>query len=293
MYNISMDKNCAEYSVGIVANGSNGKASKIKKELIKKLSAKNIKIKIFGGDIVQADALDDFATTVDVIFAIGGDGTLLSVLRSCGKESVPIIGINAGRKGFLAEISTDEIDFAIDKVLAGEYTIEQRLMLEAKIFDGDDKLIKEDIVAVNDFNIARHGYARMIRLDVYINDQLAESFDADGILISSPIGSTAYSLSAGGPIILPGIDCILITPVCSHSLHARPMIAPDNIKIKIVAKDHLHDVITTVDGQSLISVPVKGYVQITKSDYKAQFVRFRNEDYYTRFWKKIINWSMT
>ena len=116
--------------------------------------------------------------------------------------------------------------------------------------------------------------------------------DADGILVSSPTGSTAYSLSAGGPIILPGINCILITPVCSHSLHARPMIAPEDVKIKIVAKDQIHDVITTVDGQSLISVPVSGHIEITKSVFKAKFVRFREEDYYTRFWKKIINWSI-
>jgi len=292
MYNISMNEDCNNCSIGIVANSTKQKTENIKDELYDRLSNKNIDVKVFQGNIVEANALDEFSSTVDMIFAIGGDGTLLSVLRSCGKKSVPVIGINAGRKGFLAEISTEEIDFAIDKIKTNEYIIEERLMLEAKIFDSDSNLVEEKIVAVNDFNIARHGYARMIRLDVYIDNQLAESFDADGVLVSSPIGSTAYSLSAGGPIILPGIDCILITPVCSHSLHARPMIAPENVKIKIIAKDLLHDVITTVDGQSLISIPLKGYIEITKSHHKAKFVRFRNEDYYTRFWKKIINWSI-
>jgi len=287
-----MAKNCNNCSIGIVANGAKDKTSNIKKELHTKLAAKNIEPKIFEGKIDDADALEEFTSSVDLIFAIGGDGTLLSVLRGCGKKSVPIIGINAGRKGFLAEVSTDEIDFAIDKILAHDYTIEERLMLEAKIYDEQDNLVDEHIVAVNDFNIARHGYARMIRLDIYINNQLAESFDADGVLVSSPIGSTAYSLSAGGPIILPGINCILITPVCSHSLHARPMITPDDVEIKVVAKDVLHDVITTVDGQKLILIPAKGSIKITKSKCCAQFVRFRNEDYYTRFWKKIINWSI-
>ncbi len=287
-----MKKNCAECSIGIVANIGNDKAMKIRDELQDKLQIKNINTRVFDEDIVQAQALEDFSSTVDIIFAIGGDGTLLSILRSCGKNSIPVIGINAGRKGFLAEISVDELDFAIEKILAGEYSVEERLMLQAKVFDKHNKIVCEDIIAVNDFNIARHGYARMIRLEVHINDQLAERFDADGILVSSPTGSTAYSLSAGGPIILPGIDCILITPVCSHSLHARPMIAPKDVKIKIVAKDQLHDVITTVDGQSLISVPISGHIEITKSDCNAQFVRFRDEDYYTRFWKKIINWSI-
>lgn len=292
MYNINMTNNCNNCRIGIVANGEKDKTIDIKKNLLTKLVSNNIEPKIYEGKIADADALGKFTASVDLIFAIGGDGTLLSVLRGCGKKSVPTIGINAGRKGFLAEISEEEIDFAIDKIKKGEYTIEERLMLEAKIYDEHDRLVDESIVAVNDFNIARHGYARMIRLDVYIDNQLAERFDADGVLVSSPIGSTAYSLSAGGPIILPGIDCILITPVCSHSLHARPMIAPDNVEIKIVAKDLLHDVVTTVDGQKLISIPAKGNIKITKSKCTAQFIRFRNEDYYTRFWEKIINWSI-
>jgi len=287
-----MNKNCADCKVGIVINSGNKKTAVIKQELYSKLLNKNIDTVVYDGDIAHSEALDDFSSSLDLIFAVGGDGTLLSVLRSCGKKGVPVIGINAGRKGFLAEISTEEIDFAIEKIITKSYSIEERLMLEATVMSENGEKVSSDIIAVNDFNVARHGYARMIRLEVYIDDQLTDSFDADGVLVSSPIGSTAYSLSAGGPIILPGIDCILITPVCSHSLHARPMITPDNVKIKIVAKDQLHDVITTIDGQSLISVPIKGYIEITKSKWKARFVRFRNEDYYSRFWKKIINWSI-
>ncbi len=284
-----MVNDCKKCNVGIVANDTN---AKIKEDLYKILALKNICTEIFEGEIINADGLEQFSSKVDIIFAIGGDGTLLSVLRSCGAKNIPIIGINAGRKGFLAEISFDEIEYAVDKIIKGEYTVEERLMLEAKIYDSNDNLVDSDIIAVNDFNIARHGYARMIRLDIFINDQLAERFDADGVLVSSPTGSTAYSLSAGGPIILPGIDCILITPVCPHTLHARPMITPEDVKIKIIAKDLLHDVITTVDGQSFITVPAMGSIEITKSKYSAKFVRFRNEDYYTRFWKKIINWSI-
>ena len=287
-----MNSNVNVMPIGIVTNGANKKIDKIKDELQKKLSIKKIDFKIYESEIADAKALDEFSAAVNLIFAIGGDGTLLSVLRSCGKKSVPVIGINAGRKGFLAEISADEIDFAIEKIMNNEYTIEDRLMLEAKIFDSTDEMVQEKIIAVNDFNIARHGYARMIRLDIYMDNQLAESFDGDGVLITSPIGSTAYSLSAGGPIILPGIDCILITPVCSHSLHARPMVAPENVKIKVIPKDLLHDVVTTVDGQHLITIPLKGHIEVAKSDYTAKFIRFRNEDYYTRFWKKIINWSI-
>lgn len=292
MYNINMDNNKLTYIVGIASNRTNDKTNKIRKLLSQKLSDRGIDAQIYEGKIKDADDLDAFSSSVDMIFAIGGDGTILSILRSCAKKHVPIIGINAGRKGFLAEISIDEIDFAIDKILADDFTIEERIMLSANVFDQNDNFIQKDIIAVNDFNIARHGYARMIRLDVYIDNQLAESFDADGVLISSPIGSTAYSLSAGGPIILPGINCILITPVCSHSLHTRPMIASENVSIKIIAKDQLQDVISTIDGQRFISIPLKGYVVITKSNYSAKFVRFRNEDYYTRFRKKIINWSI-
>ena len=190
-----------------------------------------------------------------------------------------------------------DIDYKTNEVFIIYFVVEGYSVLNedafaCSIFDSNDNLVDGDIIAVNDFNIARHGYARMIRLDIFINDQLAERFDADGVLVSSPTGSTAYSLSAGGPIILPGIDCILITPVCPHTLHARPMITPENVKIKIIAKDLLHDVITTVDGQSFITVPAMGSIEITKSKYSAKFVRFRKEDYYTRFWKKIINWSI-
>ena len=271
-----MIKNYTKWRIGIVANIGNEKAIRIKDELLEKLFSKNITAQVFNDKIMQAQALKEFSSTVDLIFAIGGDGTLLSILRSCGKNNIPVIGINAGRKGFLAEISVDELDFAIDKILAGDFSIEERLMLQAKIFDKHNNIVSEDIIAVNDFNIARHGYARMIKLEVQINDQLAERFDADGILVSSPTGSTAYSLSAGGPIILPGIECILITPVCSHSLHARPMIAPKDVKIKIVAKDQLHDVATTVDGQSLISIPISGHIEITKSEIHEKQIFFHS-----------------
>lgn len=292
MYNISMDRIRNIGVIGIIANQSNEKTNLIKDELIEKLSSKNISTLSFCDDIKDAKSLDSFCEKVDLIFAIGGDGTILSVLRSCGKNNIPLIGINAGRKGFLAEVSINEIDFAIDKIIANDYSVEERIMLEATIYDKDDIIIQDELIAVNDFNIARHGYARMIRLEVYIDDQLAESFDADGILIVSPIGSTAYSLSAGGPIVLPGINCMLITPVCSHSLHTRPIVAPENVEIKVVAKDLLQDVITTIDGQKMISIPMEGSIGITKSKYMARFVRFHNKDYYTRFLKKIIKWSI-
>lgn len=278
--------------IGVVLNQDKGHAINVGEVLIQALNQRSMCHVIFRGDIKDESALSDFAAQCSMLMVVGGDGTIISAMRAAVGYDIPLLGVNAGKKGFLAEVSPEEIPEALAQIQQNECYLEHRLLLNANVYMDQEHLSERNILAVNDFNISRQGHARMIHLVVYVNNELTESFYADGILVSSPTGSTAYALSAGGPIIMPDVSCILMTPVCSHSLHSRPIVTPDHVTIRVSARDPLQDVILTIDGQHSVPVPLGGYVEITQNRHMAKLLRVKKEDYYNRYREKMIHWSM-
>lgn len=239
-------------------------------------------------DGINPDKMNEMINSTDVIFAIGGDGTLLSAQRQVIGTDISIIGINAGRKGFLIELDEETMEQGIKKFFEGKYYIERRNTLYGCIQNIEsDKIISSDI-AINEFSISRNGNTGIIKISIYINGELVEVFSADGVLISTPTGSTAYSLSAGGPVVMPEVHCTLITPVCAHSLHTRPFITPDDVTIEVITQYRDGEVLLIGDGQLTMKIPDGFKVVIKKAKEKANFIRFDSKNKYTEFRDKML-----
>jgi NAD+ kinase len=213
---------------------------------------------------------EHIASVVDVMIVLGGDGTMLHVSRSIAEKGIPILGINLGSLGFITEVSRDEIFSAIKKMLDGRCDVEERLMLTASIHRDGKKI--EDYTVLNDIVINKGALARINDLEMYINGTYVTTFKADGLIISTPTGSTAYSLSAGGPIIYPTLDCLVLTPICSHTLTNRPIVLPENSNIEVLIKTISGDVFLTLDGQVGVHLEIGDVIEINKAAYKTKLL---------------------
>ena len=228
--------------------------------------------------------------SIDTMIVLGGDGTLLSAARRTAPYDVNIFGINTGRLGFLAACEVHEIETLLTRYISGDYYIEKRLLIEARIVENGQTVFSS--LALNDAFITRQGIARIMRIDVFIDDIPANSFNADGILISTPTGSTGYSLSAGGPIITPEVEAILVAPVCAHSLNTRSMVIPTTSKVTIRSCYPLDDLFLTLDGQVQTGFSAEAAIEIDVFEHKAQFIRFDRDYFYPRLKGKLVDWSM-
>jgi NAD+ kinase len=222
---------------------------------------------------------------IDCLIVLGGDGTLLSSARRAALTGTPILGINIGRIGFLTEVEEPNIIPAMEKLLRGEYTIEKRMMLEAKVYRGG--VCVEDSIALNDAVITKGGFARLIFLETYVNDEYVANYPADGLIIASPTGSTAYSLSAGGPLITPALELMLITPICPHSLWARPLVIDAQARIKVNLHTRKEEATLTMDGQYAFKLEQNDTVIITRSPFQAKFIRLKKRTFYYLYRTKL------
>lgn len=230
----------------------------------------------------------EFDKKISLAIVIGGDGTLISVARFYAQFDVPAFGINLGRLGFLAQLQIDELEIGIKKLLSGEYKIDERLMLES--FDEGQNF---KFNALNDIVIKGGSLARTERLYLYINDELVSDYLADGVIIATPTGSTAYTLSAGGPIVKPGIDVMVIVPICPHSLGARPLVVPASEKISVKAGAGWNEVYVTADGQKNFKLKKNAVVDIIQNSKKAKLVFLKDNDvsFYSVL-KEKLNWGV-
>lgn len=210
------------------------------------------------------------ASLSDVILVLGGDGTMLSVSRLVAEKGIPILGINLGSLGFITEVNREEIFDAVDKMLTDGCAVEERLMLTARIHRGGKKIT--EYIVLNDVVINKGALARIIDLETYINGTYVTTFKADGLIISTPTGSTAYSLSAGGPILYPTSNSLVLTPICSHTLANRPIVLPDDFKIEVILKTLSEDVYLTLDGQAGFSLRIDDVIEIIKSRFKTKLL---------------------
>ncbi|MEW6068600.1 MAG: NAD(+)/NADH kinase [Nitrospirota bacterium] len=214
----------------------------------------------------------------DIIIVLGGDGTMLSACRLVGDKGIPILGVNVGGLGFLTSIQKDEIYEVLEKVLNGECPIEERIMLSAYVHRHNECIAEYNVV--NDVVINKGALARIIDLETYINHSYVTTFKSDGIIVSTPTGSTAYALSAGGPILYPTLNSIALAPICPHTLTNRPIVLPDNVLIEIILRSQTEDVFLTLDGQVGFSLRQNDIVEIRKSPFKTKLVVPCEKDYF-------------
>jgi len=229
----------------------------------------------------------------DLIIVIGGDGTFLRTAQCYAPVETPMIGINRGNLGFLTRIETNAIEKYLAQLLAGDFQREQRMLLEVS---QSDKTIKQDgepLVALNDVVVKTANPSQMARMQLFIDDFPVAQYDADGLIISTPTGSTAYNLAAGGPALVPGVSALAITPICPHSLTARPIVVPSMSKIRIEAvKRNIHPILFSVDGQDGLPLEIGESITINKSKNYLQLLRFdQPEDNFYWLLNQKLQWG--
>ena len=227
---------------------------------------------------------EDCVRTADTLVAFGGDGTMLAAARLVGAHGTPILGVNLGKLGFLAEVAPGDMLEAVDEVIAGKVIIEKRLVLQAIVSQPASKVM----FGLNDVVIDKSRSSRLIEVEVYINDAFAVNYRADGLIISTPTGSTAYALSSGGPIVVPTSNVIGITPISPHTLSGRPLIIPDTDTIRITTKAHMEEVLLSVDGQeeAILKPPVE--VRIKRALHTVNLVKRMDGTYYDVLRAKLL-----
>lgn len=229
--------------------------------------------------------LEEVVKRCDIMFVFGGDGTVISVAKYCAAKRVPILGINRGNLGFLTESNISDIEIALDSILKGNYEIEERSMIEAEYEN-------RNFLALNEIILARGNSQHTIDIDIYVDGKMADIVTGDGVLVSTPTGSTAYSLSCGGAILSPDVQAVIITAMCPHSLHSRPMVVSNESVIEMKAYGNKDDtVILIIDGEIKITEMDKISVKVKKSECKALFVRINEENFYSKLITKLSGWN--
>ena len=231
----------------------------------------------------------DMPEDIECVLVLGGDGTLLQAARELRQRHIPLLGINLGTLGFLTSAEKSELPKCLDSVLDDSCSIDERMMLEGVAYHGSEKIQMN--IALNDVIIARAGFSRLVELKIYVNGELLSIYNADGIIVSTPTGSTGYSLSAGGPIIFPQTDVIVITPICPHSLQARSLVVSgeDRIMIEIGRrrKTQKEEAMVTFDGRSAQELETGDRIEIYKAQETTQLIRLKGRSFYQVLQNKI------
>ncbi len=233
----------------------------------------------------------DLPGRVDVLVVLGGDGTILRAARAAAPHGIPILGVNLGGFGFLAEVSDRKVGEALTRLLEGDYRLDERMMLRAQILRRDQPT--RECIALNDFVVTKSGYARLLRVRTEVNGEHLATHLADGLIVATPTGSTAYSLSAGGPIVHPDVDVIVLTPICAHTLNARAVVVSGSDVIRI----RVHPVgappppaVLTVDGQEGFPLEPDDEVRVERSPHPARLIRLGGDGFYSRLRAK-LSWG--
>ncbi len=222
----------------------------------------------------------------DIAVILGGDGTILTVAGEISRHDIPVLGINIGHFGFLAEVEPNAIEACLDRLLSGDYRIEDRMMLQANIRRDNTPLAA--FHALNDVVVARASFSRLLNLKTMVDGHILDSFVSDGVILSTPTGSTAYSLSAGGPILDPALGAILITPICPHTMHTRSVVLPSDKEIVVeIGAYGGHDSFVTVDGKKGISVKEGDLVTVTRSPYTTKLIKISDTTFYNTIRRKL------
>ena len=215
---------------------------------------------------------------IDLMIVLGGDGTLLSAVRAMGARQIPILGVNLGSLGFLTDVALPQLYPALESILAGRYTIQSRMMLDAVLSRNGRELTHQTVL--NDVVITKGAIARIIEVSVQIDDQSVALVRADGIIVSTPTGSTAYSLAAGGPILYPDLGSMLLTPICPHTLTYRPVVISNRSTVELTLRGESDEVYATFDGQAAEPMEIGDTVRVRKSRNSVKLVSLPDQDYF-------------
>ena len=243
---------------------------------------------------------EEIVTRAELIIVLGGDGTLLGIARTIGAREIPILGINLGGLGFLTEVPREEATSALERVIEGDYEVDRRITLEARVEHGSrpaesDKRRPrnhkqvEKFRAVNDVVLNKGPLGRMMQLDVTANGEPFCTYRSDGLIIATPTGSTAYALSAGGPIVFPTLDVLLLAPICPHTLSNRPVVLPDSFAIEVRVRVSDHDAMVSIDGQESAQLTAEDRVIVRRGSSPVMLVR--SEHPYFEIWRNKLRWG--
>ena len=277
--------------IGLVVK-SDAKANKKADELKKWLRSRKIEIvrkkTAESGQQNSPGNLQPAPSDLDCIFVLGGDGTFLSAVRWIGDQNIPILGIKFGEVGFLAEIAEENLYTAAENVLEGDYILRPRMRLSVKVRRQNKTLAQETVL--NDVVINRGALARLAHIETYINDHYLTTYSADGLIVATPTGSTAYSLAAGGPVIHPAVPGIILTPICPFTLTNRPLIVPESANIKIRLTKDSSDIILTFDGQKGLEIDDRDEIVIQKGPHPIHLITLPDRQYFDIL-KNKLKWS--
>jgi len=277
--------------IGIIGKTHKKEAFDVAKGLSTWLQEKGVEVYIekeLGAEIGHTNSVarTELPELVDIILVFGGDGTFLSVARLVCKYNIPILGVNLGGLGFLTEIALDELYPMMEYILGGKYEVEKREMLCAVIHRKAERL--GDYVVLNDVVVNKGAVARIIDLAIYINGSHVTTFKADGIILSTPTGSTAYSLSAGGPIVYPTLPLTIITPICPHTLTDRPLVVSNETTVRVKVLTDTPDILLTLDGQVGINLRMEDMIEVRKANTSVNLIKSPFRDYFTILKTKLM-----
>lgn len=263
--------------VGILAHPRRPESQAVMEEVARTVEARGLSAWTDTSGLIQPDSLKGS----DFVVVIGGDGAILRAARLCAPFQVPVFGLNIGYLGFLTEAQPPQWEEALNRILAGHYWIESRLMITGSVWKNGECILHED--ALNDVVVGRGAIANATRLDAYIDDEWATSYNADGVIIATATGSTAYALAAGGPILPPELDNILLVPVAPHFSMERPVILAQGATVKIVVSPQNEwDTVVTIDGQTVVELNGGDSVEVRASEKRSHFIRLQGRNYFFR-----------
>jgi NAD+ kinase len=221
---------------------------------------------------------NEMPSQVDLLVVLGGDGTLLAAARALNRKAVPILAVNLGGLGFLTVITREELYPTLELVLAGNFKTERRVQIEGELVRADEVI--SSFLALNDVVLNKGAIARILDFDVLVNGRFISTYKSDGLIVSTPTGSTAYSLAAGGPIVTPAVEAFVVTPICAHTLTNRPLVLPDSVQIEVVVKSQREVAYLTVDGQMGIATHSDDAVRLKKASSCVEIIQPPNKDYF-------------
>jgi NAD+ kinase len=282
--------------IGIIAKQNKPEAVPLVRNLVEWLRPKKIEIYVEEGMGALLDSApsgpylssvkrEEIPAHVEMIIVLGGDGTLLSVARQVWNKNIPILGVNLGGLGFLTEITLDELYRVLERIIQDDFEINEREVLDTAVIRKGKRIA--EFTVLNDVVINKGALARIIDLETTINGEYLSTFRSDGLIISTPTGSTAYNLSAGGPIVYPSLHTIIITPICPHTLTIRPIIIPDDVKIRALLKSRNEEVTLTLDGQQGFSLEFEDVVEVGKAEGRILLIKSPYRNYFELLREKL------
>ena len=269
-------------TIGLIINSYKEQIVHIGRQVIALLREQNVHVLAMGE---EADALkipavqaEQFCNEAQIVLVIGGDGTMLRAARTVYGKEIPILGINQGYLGFLTEVEVEHLDKALEQLLSDSYQVERRMMLNAAVYR--DGVCIADVNALNDMVVTKGALSRIIRTELYLDNEMVERHYGDGLIFSTPTGSTGYSLSAGGPIVYPSVDVCIMAPICSHSLVSRPMIFSPDHTLTVRMESVGAPAMLTVDGQNGVELQQGDLIHIKKAEHDTCLVVLEQRNFF-------------